>query len=225
MTKIIYWASFGEEPTPDLELKPLMSYMASTQKEHIGENYLACPAIRGKHINTFYGIFPHDLEVSFENGIKSNYPKLINERVGLYHDSFAFDCTFNRIFFSPTSQIMETSPAFLHQTSYSKYGHAPSGGFDIGQWFRPSAPAFQLWPGVKEFKASKGEAHLYFNFPNEDKIELQQFKMTDTLYSVATANVLHKSNVPRQSLISIYNRFTRSGFSKKIMSEIEANLL
>jgi hypothetical protein len=225
MTKIIYWAAFDLEPTPDLELKPLIQYMSSAQKNYIGDNFVACPAIRNKHTNTFYGVFPSDLEVNFQSEMTTNQPLVVEERTGLYNNSFAFNYRINRIFFSSTSQIMETSPAFLHQTSYSKYGHAPSGAFDIGKWFRPSAPAFQLWSGVKEFKALKGEAHLYFNFPNEDKIELRQFKMTDTLYDISTASLTHKAHIPNQSLKSVYSRFTRSGLANKVMSEIEANLL
>ena len=120
---------------------------------------------------------------------------------------------------------METSPAFLHQTSYTQYGHAPSGAFDIGKWFRPSAPTFQLWSAVNNFKASKGEAHLYFNFPSENNIQFKEFEMTDLLYKISSASVSHKQSIPKQNLQSLYARFGQSGFSKKIMTEIEANLL
>lgn len=224
-TQTIYWAAFNQESTPNLELKSLVRHIASTQNNHIQENHIACPAIRGKHSNTFYSTFPYDLEVSFVEGLFTNKPNSIEQRTGLYENSYAFNWHYNRIFFSPVSQTMETSPAFLHQTSYTQYGHAPSGGFDIGRWFRPSAPAFQLWSGVEEFKAKKGEAHLYFNFPNQEKIEFKQFTMTDNLYQISAHSVMHKEYLPKQNLNSLYARFTQSGFERKIMFEIEANLL
>lgn len=224
-TQTIYWAAFNQDSTPDLELKPLVRHIANTQNNYAGENHIACPAIRGKHSNTFYSIFPYDLEVSFTNGLKTNRPNSIEQRTGLYENSYAFNWHYNRIFFSPISQTMETNPAFLHQTSYAHLGHAPSGAFDIGKWFRPSAPVFQLWSGVNEFKALKGEAHLYFNFPSENRIEFKEFKMTDYLYAVSNATVSHKFYLPNQPLSNLYRRFHQSGLNKKIMAEIEANLL
>ena len=225
-TQTIYWAAFNQDPTPDsLKLKSLLRHIASNQSNYIGMNHVACPAIRSKHANTFYGVFPYDLQVTFNGQMITNQPDDVAQRDGLYENSFAFNWRYNRIFFSPVPQIMETSPAFLHQNSYSQYGHAPSGAFDIGRWFRPSAPSFQLWSGVTQFKALQGEAHLYFNFPNKEKIELRQFEMTDLLYDISSASVAHKEIVGKQNLQSLYNRFTRSGLNKKIMSEVQANLL
>ncbi len=225
MTQTIYWAAFNQEPTPDLELKSLVRHIANTQNNYVGENQIACPAIRGKHANTFFSTFPYDLEVMFEDKLITNRTEVIEQRTGLYENSYAFNWHYNRIFFSPIPQIMETSPAFLHQTSYAQYGHAPSGGFDIGRWFRPSAPTFQLWSGVKQFKAQKGEAHLYFNFPSENKIELKQFQMTEDLYRIANENVILKLYAPKQPLEFMYNNFTESQRNEEVLKEIEANLL
>ncbi len=225
-TQTIYWAAFNQDPTPDyLKLRSLVRDIATTQNNYVGSNHVACPAIRSKHTNTFYGVFPYDLEVSFTGQMITNRPDEVDQRDGLYQNSFAFNWRYNRIFFSPVPQMMETSPAFLHQTSYTQYGHPPSGGFDIGRWFRPSAPSFQLWSGVTRFKALEGEPHLYFNFPNKDIIQLRQFKMTDSLYDISFASVAHKEIISKENLQSLYNRFTRSGLNKKVMREIEANLL
>jgi hypothetical protein len=224
-TQTIYWAAFNQNSTPDLELKSLVRHISTTQSNHIGSNQVACPAIRSKHTNTFYSTFPYDLEVMFKDKLITNKPEVIEQRTGLYENSYAFNWHYNRIFFSAVPQIMETSPAFLHRTTYSQYGHAPSGAFDIGKWFRPSAPTFQLWSGVNEFKVSKGEAHLYFNFPSKNTIEFKQFKMTDLLYEISSASVGHKQSIPKQNLQSLYTRFSQSGFQKKIMTEVEANLL
>ena len=221
----IYWAAFEQDSTPELELKPLVKHFANEQSDHLGENHIACPAIRNRHLNTFYSTFPYDLEVNFENGLTTNKPEIIDERTGVYKNSYAFNWHYYRIFFSPTPQIMEINPSFLHNTSYSRQGHAPSGAFDINKWFRPSAPVFQLWSGVKNFKALKNEAHLYFNFPSTNRIVFQEFKMTQTLYEISYATTGLKYNLPNLGLPSLYNRFAKAGFNKKIMGEIEANLL
>jgi hypothetical protein len=225
-TQTIYWAAFNQDSTPELKPQSLSRHIAISQNLHIGHNHSACPAIRDKHSNTFYGVFPYDLNVLIDNGkVISNRGDEVEERQGLYQDSFAFDWHYRRIFFSPEPQLMETSPAYLHQTPHTQYGHSPSGSFDIGRWFRPSAPAFQLWSGIKEFKALKDEPHIYFNFPSENRIQLQEFKMNNYLYTIAGASVFNKFNVPKQPLSAMYKHFVQSGLHKKVMKEIEANLL
>lgn len=224
-SKTIYWASINQDASVDLAPRSLIADLAKSQSEHKGENFIACPAIRSKHRNTFVTTIPYDINVTFTNGLFFANDKSISPRTGLYPNSYAFDWNIQRIFFSKSPQLLEVSPAFLHKTSYSKYGHAPSGAFDICQWFRPSAPTFQLWSGVEKFSAIQNEAHLYFNFPSDEKIILRQFEMTHVLTEIMLASVSLKAHIKKESLPSLYNRFARTGFKKKIMSEIQANLL
>lgn len=221
----IYWANLSQLPSSGFSLKPLIPYVAKSQSEYPRANHVACPAIRGKHSNTFYSTIPYDISVRIYNGQFLASDTLIQQRQGLYDNSYAFNWDIQRIFFSPFEQIMEVSPAFLHKTSYSQYGHAPSGEFDISQWFRPSLPTFQLWEGETEFKAKQGEAHLYFNFPNDNKIKLQEFKMSDRLFEIIRLCVGYKFIKPNQSLLSIYEMFQQSGLQKETLKEIQENLL
>lgn len=223
----VYWAVFSDNSNGyDYELSSLVKELGQSQKNYPLENLVACPAVRGKHINTYVSKLPYNLDIQINNNQwQTNHPEDVQPRQGLYDNSYAFDWRFYRIFFSPIPQMMESSPAFLHQTTHTTYGHALSGAFDIGRWFRPTSPAWQMWSNVNEFHALKGEAHLYHNFPNENKIQLQQFIMTDTLREIAEQNVKHKQYVPKQSLFNLYERFTRSGGHKKVLSEIKANLV
>ena len=148
----------------------------------------------------------------------------ITPRQGLYANSYAFDWGVDSIFFSPTSQIMEVCPAFLHKTSYSQHGHAPSGEFDISKWFRPYTPTFQLWENETKFEAKKGEAHLYFNFPNEKRIELQEFSMSKRLLEIMKICVDYKKIKPKQPLSSSYLMFEQYGLQEETLKEIQANL-
>jgi hypothetical protein len=145
-------------------------------------------------------------------------------RDGLYHNSHAFNLNLLRIFYSEEPQILETSPAYLHKTSYSLMGHQASGAFDIGRWIRPSAPNFQLWSGVTEFYASEGEPHMYFNFPNKNKIHLKQFYVSDKVKEISDANVSFKTYLPKQNLNSLYSRFLKSNQKNIIIEEIKKNL-
>jgi hypothetical protein len=208
----------------DLEPKSLIKDFAKSQAGHKNGNYVACPAFREKHKNTFISYIPFDISVRYADGGHYTNRDEVTPRTGLYDDSYAFDLGLFRIFYSEDPQIMETSPAFLHQTSYSSMGHQASGAFDIGRWLRPSAPTFQLWSGVTEFSASEGEPHMYFNFPNENKIQLKQFYVSDKVKELSDANVSFKSYLPKQNLNSLYSRFIRSNQKNILIEEIKKNL-
>jgi hypothetical protein len=210
----------------DMEPKPLLADLAKRQPEHQEDGYVACPAIKAKHKNTFFTAIPYDFTVQFVEGqMYSTHPESVVQRPGLYENSFSFNWHMNRTFFSETPQIMEVTPAYLHPTVHSRFGHAPSGAFDIGKWFRPSSPNFQLWSNLSEFHAKKDDAHLYFNFPSEERIVLKQFVMTEKLFEIQDATLNHKEYFPKQNLNSIYSRFTQNGISKILLKEIKENLL
>lgn len=224
MNQTIYWANLSNLPDEDMQLKPLLTNLANSQSDHTGFNFVACPAISGKHRNTFMSTIPYDVSARFINNKLVTDDSRITQRPGLYDNSYAFDWNIQRIFFSPTPQLMEVSPAFLHRTSYSQQAHAPSGAFDVGQWFRPSSPTFQLWSDQSEFQGIKDEAHLYFNFPSDNKIVLEQFHMTDKLNEIMETCVYYKFSNPRKRLSFIYDMFSSGGFKEEILKEISQNL-
>jgi hypothetical protein len=221
----IYWANLSQVETIDFPLKPLIPDIVQSQSSYPRQNYIACPAVRNKHSNTFFSTIPHDISFKVYNGQFLTSDTGITPRQGLYENSYAFDWNIQRIFFSPFEQVMEVSPAFLHKTSYSQYGHSPSGAFDISKWFRPSAPTFQLWENETEFYAKQGEAHLYFNFPNAKRVKLQEFEMSNRLFEIMRFCVTYKVTKPNQTLHSIYQMFVESGLHQETLKEIEANLI
>lgn len=223
--QIVYWANLTSYPRDLVTPVPLVADIAQSQNEHAQQNHVACPAIRSKHRNTFMTKIPHDFSINFYPSHLEMSAMGLSPRPGLYKDSYAFDLDFCRIFFCSEPQSMEVSPAFLHKTSYSQYGHAPSGAFDIGQWFRPSAPTFQLWSGETHFSAKEGEPHLYFNFPNEKKVVLQEFSMTNALYQAMNYCLQYKVHKPKQSLQTMYADFIQDGVRDKVLDEIKKNLI
>ena len=224
MGQIIYWSNLSEFPSEIMKPKPLLKDIADSQSEHKGGNWVACPAISTKHKNTFLTTFPRKVEIDFEKQPISD-DNLVSERTGLYKNSRAFDWDIKRIFFSAEHQVLEVSPAFLHQTSYAKYGHAPSGAFDISKWFRPSFPTFQLWEGENCFSAEMGEPHLYYNFPNSERVVLKEFSMTETLYKIMNACLDYKTHSPKQTLNTMYQDFAKAGARDFTLSEINKSLI
>jgi len=224
--KIIYWAivgDFANHSLLDLEPKPLLKNLAINQADN--ENtYLSCPAVRDRHKNTFFSVIPFDISVEIKGNEFHANKNEIYPRDSAYKNTYSFELNVVRIFFCETPQMMEVTPAFMHNTSYVQYGHAPSGAFDIGKWFRPYSPNFQLWDGITKFTAKEGEPHLYFNFPSDDKVELKQFYFTEKLSDFKNSNVNHKNYVPNQGLNKIYDRFARSGQKRLILKEIKENL-
>ena len=222
--QIVYWANLSKLPSASLSVKPLRPDIAKRQSSYRGENHVACPVIRSKHSNTFFSTIPYDISVKIDNNKFISSNPAITQRQGLYENSYAFNWSIERIFFSHTKQIMEVSPAFLHKTSYSQYGHAPSGSFDISSWFRPSSPTFQLWEGEREFSAREGEAHLYFNFPNENKVVLKEFYMTDKLYEIMMWCLSYKTIKPNTPLKELYQDFSSNNLNDLIIKEIKESL-
>ena len=226
--KTIYWANLSKLTTSESVVHSLLKDIASSQPTDPRQNdakHINCPAIRNKHLNTFFSTIPYDINVKFDKNVFMTSDTGITSRPGVYENSYAFDWNIQRIFFSEESQIMEVSPAFLHKTSYSQFGHAPSGAFDISKWFRPSSPTFQLWSGETTFQAKKGEAHLYFNFPSQNQIVLQQFKMSENLNEIMQICLGYKFIKPKQSLSAIYEMFTKTKLNQKIIQEIQRNLI
>lgn len=231
-TSIVYWSPFTipqnvpERILWNQEPQPFLADLRERQKDSLLDSHFMCPSVKQKHKNTFIADFTYDVDVySYKNEIVTKTP-YVNQRVGVYPDSFAFDITgFDRVFFSEESLLMQTSPAYYHQTSYSHLGHVPSGQFDISQWFRPSAPTVQCFSHVGKFEAKEGEPLMYFNFVTNDKVELKPFLLTQTLYDISQACISLKFKNRKLPLNEMYARFTRSNLKNTIMREIKKNLL
>lgn len=185
-----------------------------------------CPSVRNKHQNTFVYKLPFDVKVSTMNGTTfvSEHPN-VTQRISMYKDAFAFDIDYQIIFFCFEDLEMQTSPAYFHQTSYSSLGHIPSGQFNIGKWYRPSAPNISMFPNMNIFKADRDEALVYYHFLTEKKVILKQFFVNDLLLHIGLNNVDHKKYVQNQSLKEIYARAKQGKINKVIQKEILNNLL
>jgi hypothetical protein len=227
----IYWAShvspnnFAERALFNLEPTRLISDLSSIYNKE--SKYFSCPAFTDKYKNTFVLRFPFDVNIStFGNTEFITESRFVSKRDNpVYVNGTTFDYGFDHIYYSFEDQLLETSPPYLHQTSYSQFGHAASGAFNIHRWFRPSSPNISLYPNVPVFKASANEPLLYLNFPNSKTVTLKRFMVSDLLMNITQDSIRHKDYFPKQSLDSLYKRFTKGNLSKVIQKEILNNLL
>lgn len=226
----VYWAIFTE-PNKFAE-KALLSYPPVNLIEDLKDIYakesgvFSCPAVFNKHKNTFVYRSPFDISVTTMGGqgFYSSYDN-VSQRSPMYKNGFSFDIDCQIIFYSFDDLEMQTSPPYFHQTSYSYFGHSPSGQFNISKWFRPSSPNISCFSGSTFFKLNKGEPIMYYYFLNNKKINLKQFVMTEKLFDIALASVNHKKFSLRQDLESLYKKFENAKFKKIIKEEILNNLL
>lgn len=186
----------------------------------------ACPAVRDKHKNTFVYKLPFDVSVSNSKdaGYQSKYPNT-TQRESMYKDGFSFDIWYHLIFYSFEELLIQTSPAYLHQNPWSALGHAPSGSFNIGRWFRPSAPNISVYPHIESIELKKGDALIYYNFATDKHVVLKQLFVTDLLFDTATGLAGHKFVVPNQPLDLLYDKFEGGKIDNLVQKEILENLL
>jgi hypothetical protein len=229
-SSIVYWALFVE-PNKFAERallteppKQVMSDLKHIYNPNSG--VFRCPSVKEKHLNTFVYKLPFEVTVSTMGGtgFYSQYDN-VTPRPPMYKEGFSFDINYQLIFYSFEDLMLQTSPPYFHQTSYSSLGHIPSGQFNIGKWFRPSAPNVSVFPKIDVFKAIKDDPLIYYNFVTDKRVVLKQFFLTDLLLNIALDSVDHKQFIPNQPLQDLYNRVTKGKVNKVIQKEILDNLL
>jgi hypothetical protein len=143
----------------------------------------------------------------------------------MYKDGFSFDIDYQLIFYSFEDLLLETSPPYLHQSPWTALGHSPSGSFNIGKWFRPSAPNISVYPNIDTIELNQSDPLIYYNFVTDKQVILQQFFVTDFLFDIAMNLVNHKLVVPNEPLDSLYYKFEDSQTDTVVKREILQNLL
>ena len=99
------------------------------------------------------------------------------------------------------------------------------GTYDISKWFRPVEFAFQLWPGVNEFKSVENEPLMYMKFNTEEKIKLHQFKLTDEINGYAKGCMAMKKFSKIKALNSLYDVFLGNKYNKELLELIKKNVI
>jgi hypothetical protein len=233
---VVYWANFGslkKLQRTNLITEPPVRIMQTFHKEYsnpINNNsYKACSGAKNLYQNTFVIKNPFDVDAKIlgqhPNAVVQEPLSLITLRDPTYQNAHSFDYDYYWVFFSEESVEMVLTPPYMHNTKASEYGIVASGSFDISKWLRNINACYNMHQGVNEFKADRGEPLFYVDFKTKKRVVLKQFDLTPDLHDLAFAAAELKTFFPFESLETLYDRFTRSNRHKKVMKEINKNLL
>ena len=228
-TTTVYWGLFvrpDEFANRALLTKPPVRVISDLKDIYNPESKaFSCPAVRNKHKNTFVYKLPFDVSVSVRDGVYQSKHLNTGQRQSMYKGGFSFDIDYQLIFYSFEELLLETSPPYMHQSPWTALGHTPSGSFNIGRWFRPSAPNISVYPNIESIELNQSDPLIYYNFVTDKQVVLQQFFVTDYLFDIAMNLVNHKLVVPNEPLDSLYDKFEDGKIDTLVQREILDNLL
>jgi hypothetical protein len=231
---VVYWSPFNYDNVIDWDMfysKPEKLYSNLHQKKSKNKNltsYFSCPAFKERSENIFL------MKNTIENNIKVLDGKLINsssDNVKISHKESIenrpiVSVYYPIIMFSEESLKVTVTPAYMHKTSYSEFGHVVMGSFDIGKWFRPINLDFMLYNKDADFSFKDEEPLYYLDFNTEKSIILKKFNMTNEILKISNACTTAPDYLkPWQSLSKRYNLFIKSGLKNKLIKEITNNIV
>jgi hypothetical protein len=113
---------------------------------------------------------------------------------------------------------------FLHHNSWTDAGHAISGTFDVGNWFRPIQAALFVRPNMPKINLNikQGDILFYLKADTDENIKLSHFSETRRLRELMLSCLQLKHT--RRKLFTLqeaYARFKQHNFRKQILAEIK----
>lgn len=193
-------------------------------------DYYACKASQKLFNNTYVFYHPLTSTVKFEGQHWS--PNLLQNDYGMwiprsthFEEVYSAEYDAGWLFFSDKPLEMRMTPPYFHKTKTSQEGCIMPGTFDIGQWYRAAMMTHQLWPGNDTLTVHEGDPCAYVEFVSDTPVVLKQYELTEELWNISLQATNFKSVIPNQSLVNLYERFTRSGRRNRVLALIKANLV
>jgi hypothetical protein len=231
---VVYWGIFTSEDRqtkmnlmwgPPAKLIDTLPEKNST----IEGSYKACTGAKNMFTKTYVISHPISATVSISGNYDSpNVNSTFNafvSRPASFKEQYSVDYDFSWLFFSEESVIMKQTPPYLHGTSEKSSATLATAEYDISKWFRPVNPCYLLWKGVTSFTVTKDDPAFYLEFQTTKKVVLKHFEVTSEISQLATEVTSHKNLFPKESLSTLYSRFTRSHRDKRLIKLIKDNLL
>lgn len=213
---------------------PLAKYYNSLmEKNNIHDNFLKCPA----HVNYTKNIYclpqPFEVDAILQNGqlidIATNKASNLNHFYQIKSPSLTNKNTINIhanwVFFSEEPLMLESMPAFMHNTGLQNSGFYVPGTFDISKWFRPLEGAIQLWDDANSIKCKVGDPLFYARFMTDEKIKLRRFNLTPEIRDISKACMQVKRYRNIKNLDKLYELFLLRGKRKQLLEKIRENLI
>lgn len=231
--KTIFWSKYNPaNESNDLlwDLKPEKMYTYAKEKyatEHGDSvNWLKCPAAVDILSSSYYVKNQLDIKISIKDIdlISSDTPhaqKILNFRK-FNDDFFIIDYLISLTFFAEENIIASTENPYLDPPS--GYFAIP-GQYNISKWFRPINPSFMVKVKNKEIEFKKDSPLLGIKFSTQDKINFKEFYFTDTLKEISKEIMGYKLYSKKNSLNTLYSKFSSNKINKVVVKEIKKGLI
>ena len=242
----VYWAPFYKLnnslpfPVPDHNLhykEPVNLYtelLKSKEKRSEVHSHFNCPAVTGRMKSTF--VFKNNFYTSFSYDFTDINNPVVTSNEGVHasffkHSSIVGGASVTLdlmwIFFAEEPVDIHVNPPFYHSpTNLSKQGYVPSARMDPSKWFRPYSTELQFWGNKGDVVIQEDDPLFYLEVITNKKVNLQRFKMNDTLHSIASACVqsphIYGARLP---LVDRYKRFIETKTNAIVLKEIKKELL
>jgi hypothetical protein len=228
MAITVYWACLETEwmraKTPELVLP---KYIKDFNKSDNWVKY--CPAIRDELKNTFAlrSIYDYEFTLLKDSVSSTFYDQDFFDRhvVVRSMEDRSFSFTTNIVFFTeePSLKMTGNIVPFLENNVISDRCMLVPGTFDIGKLFRNIEFGFHLKPQYDNFVINFDDVYQYVKFHTEEKVNLVQFKWSDTLVSYVRESV--QTREYKKGFFNLDYYYKSSKTKKFILEEIKRNIL
>lgn len=238
----VYWASanFGQ----DIDWQLMMEEPLPLRKDIFDNRnrsnksrgtLLKCPAVTSVINNTLVWRAPKNtsVDVSIENGsIELNRRYNNGDMFDWYPEHqpsiknnvlITFD--YHIIFFADQDVEVLFSAPYFSKAPHLQYGATLPGRFNVGSWFRPYNAEMNLWDGNTHIEFKENEPIAYFTFLTDEKINVQQFRMTDELRKISYSMTSAGTWMPNKTLQERYHTFRQRKMRGMILDKIKSNLV
>ena len=245
MTTTIYWSPWYQEMEPytdnylahyDVE-NVYQDLVKQKETRNVSDNFFNCHAFKSFCKNLYLLRNPYTIDFKYipeeDRVISNRKPKgsLIDLSVTSQNKqpsvrgSLTINYCVNWIFFADKPVQLQTMAPFMHENEIYKTSYYVPGMFDISQWFRPFELALQMKPGKRDLKSIEGEPVVYVKFHTDDNIKLKRVFLTQDLMNYAKSCMNLKRFKTFRTLPNLYKIFNASHLRKKVLRELESNVL
>ena len=196
--------------------EPEPAFKAVIKDRDKSVQYLQCPAVQKFYKNTFAIRCPVDLTLKVDTDNAGNkilrsmeYDQhFYNLHIVNRFDQNKFYATinleFNYLFLSNSPISIQVIAASLGTADFAKNIRIIPAEFDIGKWYRPVAPAFEIIDENIPLKFNRGDITHYVKFNTNDNVVLKRFEIDQDLRNSLSAFVKVKNYVPKNNMEQNY---------------------
>lgn len=238
----VYWAvaNQGMEvdwqlmmPEPDILRKNLYDNRNKSNKAR--QTFLKCPAVTTVINNTLIWRSPKNtsVDIDIQDGMVELYKR--HDSGDMFHwyaehqptvsNNLLVTFDYHIIFFADQDVDVLFSAPYFSQAPHLQYGAIIPGRFNVGSWFRPYNAEMNLWEGNRHIEFKENEPIAYFTFMTDERINVQQFRMTDELRNISYSMTSSGTWLPFKPLAQRYEMFKQRKMRNMILSKIKANLV